>query len=237
MMLKDMQFYKSRLLAAKAEAEQQVQDINEGGLANSLQDSISELSSYDNHPADIGSEVFERSKDFALRETSRIRLSKIDRALGKIGEGSYGQCDQCGKEINQERLAVEPETNMCLACRKEFEGHGNPDVRPVEEQVIAMPYGGEPGAVMGQADQIEYDGEDSWQDAAQYAEHAEQSEAGAYYGGATEDAENTGEVEPVEGIPYFRGADGVIYEDVYGMDDEDGPEEVIRGDEGWDKKL
>jgi len=40
----------------------------------------------------------------------------------------------------------------------------------------------------------------------------------------------------VDGIPYFRGADGVLYEDRYGLDDEDAPKEVIRGDDGWDKK-
>ncbi len=236
-MLRDIQFYKSRLLKAKAEAKEQLNNIEEGGLANSLQDSISELSSYDNHPADIGSEVFERSKDFALRDMALVRLSKIDRALEKITEGNYGLCDRCGQEIGEERLAVEAETNMCIECRREFEGRGNPNVRPVEEEVVAMPYGGEPGTVLGEADQIEYDGEDAWQDAAQYAEHAEQTEAGAYYGGTGEDAENTGEVEPVEGIPYFRGADGMAYEDVYGKDDEASPEEVVRGDEGWDRKL
>ncbi|WP_366924653.1 TraR/DksA C4-type zinc finger protein [Metallumcola ferriviriculae] len=233
-MLENLDHYRKKLLAAKKQAKQEIRNINEGGLSNSFKDSTSELSSYDNHPADSGTETFERSKDFALRETSRIWLSKIDNALKNIDEGTYGNCAKCHQPIAKERLDVEPETDLCIECRRDSEGHGNPDVRPVEEKVISMPYGGEPGDVLGDADQIEYDGEDTWQDAMQYTEHAERARAGAYYGGADEN-ENIGQVEPVEGIPYFRGADGVIYEDVYGLDDESAPEEVVRGDKGWDK--
>jgi len=225
--------YKQELLKKRKVAQEEIRDINEGGLFNSFKDSISELSTYDNHPADIGSETFERSKDFALRDTANIWLSKIDEALVRIKDGTYGECVECHQSIPKERLDAEPETDMCINCKEKAEGHGNPEERPIEEQVVSMPYGSYPGRTYD--DSLGYDGEDTWQDAMQYSEHTEHSGAGSYYGGADEN-EVIGEVEQVEGIAYFKGADGVLYEDKYGLDDEDAPKEVIRGDDGWDKK-
>ncbi|MDI9448265.1 MAG: conjugal transfer protein TraR, partial [Bacillota bacterium] len=72
---------KERLLLERAELLKQIDFVNEqgqGGLGVPLGDSIGELSTYDNHPADVGSEVFERSKDFALRESAMITVAAID---------------------------------------------------------------------------------------------------------------------------------------------------------------
>lgn len=230
------EYYRRKLLAKKADLLEQVADIEETGLSYPLQDTISELSSYDNHPADIGSEVFERSKDLALKDNAMVGLAKIDRALEKIEEGTYGTCDWCGTSISEERLQVEPETNLCMECRKEFEGQGNRHVRPIEEQVVTMPYGEQPGQNIYREDRVEYDGEDAWQDAAQNTDHAEHARAGSYYGGINKDEDIISEVSDLDEIPYFRGADGMLYKDVYGEDDEEAPGETVRGDRGWDEK-
>jgi len=58
-----------------------------------LRDSINELSMYDNHPADIGTETFERSKDIGLKDLAQRQIKEINDALGRITEGNYGICE------------------------------------------------------------------------------------------------------------------------------------------------
>jgi RNA polymerase-binding transcription factor DksA len=55
----------------------------------------------------------------AFKEKSEIE--EIDRALLKIGEGTFGRCERCGKPISRARLEALPETSLCLSCARESE--------------------------------------------------------------------------------------------------------------------
>src|SRR5690625_2717396 len=70
------------------------------GLTESTRDSISELSMYDNHPADIGTETYERGKDIALNEHAEKELEEINKAIHAIEEGTYGVCRECSMDIS-----------------------------------------------------------------------------------------------------------------------------------------
>jgi YteA family regulatory protein len=221
---------RDRLLRSRKALEEQLQSLNLGGLAESLQDSIQELSSYDNHPGDLGSEVFERSKDLALRDNVKLQLQKIEDALANLEKGQYGICRRCGQEISRARLEALPETTLCLDCQQGYEREDRKRVRPIEEEVLRLPFGRPAGIGQG----MQYDGEDAWQDVARWNEHAERSQAGSYYGGSDLN-EDRGYIEGIEALPYFKGADGVFYEDTGAyLDDEGAPEEPLEGDEGWD---
>ena len=50
-----------------------------------MNDAIGELSGYDNHPADVGTELYERGKDIALSGQSEKRLREIDEAIRQNG--------------------------------------------------------------------------------------------------------------------------------------------------------
>jgi RNA polymerase-binding transcription factor DksA len=76
-------------------------------------DSISELSSLDQHQGDIGTETFEREKDFSILEQLEAEISDLDTALRKIDEGTYGRCEICNQEIDPERLEAMPGTRTC----------------------------------------------------------------------------------------------------------------------------
>ncbi|MES3037824.1 MAG: TraR/DksA family transcriptional regulator [Bdellovibrionota bacterium] len=56
-----------------------------------------------------------------LHERERLALLQIEKALGKISEGTYGYCDTCGDLITAKRLQVYPLTCFCLACQEELE--------------------------------------------------------------------------------------------------------------------
>ncbi|TEB06542.1 General stress protein 16O [Pelotomaculum schinkii] len=218
--------FKKRLLEERKNLLGRINFIDERGLGEALEDSISELSTYDNHPADIGTEVFERSKDFALRESAMISVAAVDDALNRINEGTYGVCDVCGKEIALERLEALPSTTICRDCKEAEEKIPRRDERPAEEDVLAKPFA---RSFTDASGNIEYDGEDAWQEVARYSETTDEwSRGGSYYGYSEYDiVEDRGAVEEVDNIPYEVGDDGVFYKDFRGVDDESSPAEKI----------
>ncbi len=217
---------RNKLLEEKKNLQERIQGIEESELHESLSSSLSELSAYDNHPGDIGSEVFERSKDFALREKALITIKAIDIALARIDNGTYGSCEACGSEIPAERLEAVPYTTLCINCKKEVESKPLENSRPVEEAVMrdiyAKPYDDE-------QDSVEADWEDFFQEVADWNEHAARSVSGSYSGeGALVDEDGLGAVENVEDIAYEVGEDGVIYKDYNNNNGKGVPRENIK---------
>lgn len=102
----------------------------------------SELSNYDNHPAEIASELFDIEHQMGLKKLQEHEINEIDRAKGKIKDGTYGVCEGCGKSIDPKRLELLPQAKLCIDCaRKEdkFIQEIKEDRRrnrPAEEQVI-----------------------------------------------------------------------------------------------------
>jgi DnaK suppressor protein len=51
----------------------------------------------------------------------REKLAAIDEALGRIDDGSYGLCEECGLDIAEGRLAALPFTRLCVSCQSDRE--------------------------------------------------------------------------------------------------------------------
>ncbi|MDI3316402.1 MAG: TraR/DksA C4-type zinc finger protein [Bacillota bacterium] len=114
----------------------------EGGLGRSLGDALGELSTYDNHPADIGDELFQRSQDLAFRNRWERRLADLEAALQRMEEGTYGYCQRCGRPIEVERLKAVPEARLCAGCQRALEAKAGPERdRPAEEGLLSPPFG------------------------------------------------------------------------------------------------
>jgi RNA polymerase-binding transcription factor DksA len=94
---------------------------SEGLETESEQESLSELSSADQHPADVGSETFERTKDLAILDGVRADLDDVTHALHRLGNGTYGLCEGCGKPIPDERLEALPAARFCLDDQTRYE--------------------------------------------------------------------------------------------------------------------
>lgn len=134
---------KSKELKQKLEEEkklliEQITHLEKSGLDMALGESTGELSVYDNHPADIGDEVFERSKDIALRDNAHIIVEKIEEALHKMDDRTYEYCSKCGQQIPTARLEAIPWANECVECQKE--DALDLSRRPLEEQVLKPPF-------------------------------------------------------------------------------------------------
>jgi RNA polymerase-binding transcription factor DksA len=80
-----------------------------------LRDRLSELSMYDNHPADVGSESHEQEQQFLLATMEGRRLYAIDEALGRLYKTpeEFGLCEVDREPIEFDRLMVIPETRVC----------------------------------------------------------------------------------------------------------------------------
>ncbi len=74
-----------------------------------------------NHPADVGTEVFEAEQVIALERNEQELLGRVERALARLDEGTYGQCERCGQEIPFERLEALPYATLCVTCQAEVE--------------------------------------------------------------------------------------------------------------------
>lgn len=82
--------------------------------------STGELSSIDNHIADIATDVYMNDMDNSLIQHEKYVLDEINEALDKISDGSYGICTNCQSKIEKDRLEVIPETILCSTCAKEI---------------------------------------------------------------------------------------------------------------------
>lgn len=80
----------------------------------SEEESLSELSSQDQHQADIGTETFDRERDMSILEQVDAELADVSHALRRIDEGTYGTCEACGKPIGDERLEAVPAARFCI---------------------------------------------------------------------------------------------------------------------------
>jgi DnaK suppressor protein len=70
---------------------------------------------------DLASSEYLQSFQFRLRGRERSFLNKIDKALVKINEGTFGVCEDCGESIHTKRLEARPETALCIKCKEEQE--------------------------------------------------------------------------------------------------------------------
>jgi RNA polymerase-binding transcription factor len=81
----------------------------------------SELSKVDQHPAELGTETFERELELTTIIIVEAELKDIDDALRKLEQGTYGTCEACGKPIDPERLEAKPWARFCVTDQARIE--------------------------------------------------------------------------------------------------------------------
>lgn len=70
---------------------------------------------------DIATDNLEHELNYIFEEREREKLLNIENALNRIKEGNYGECDDCGEDIDVERLLALPFTRLCLDCKSKQE--------------------------------------------------------------------------------------------------------------------
>lgn len=184
--------YKKRLLAEKKDVEDLLNLMKDMRTIDSNVEMANELSIYDNHPADLATQTFDKERGLALKGNEMNILNKIESALKMVEDGSYGTCKSCGKKINEERLNFIPYAEYCIDCQKENNSLINekpytrgfiPKDRPIEEELTGFNRRGEIG----------FDSEDTYQSVGRFNDRD-------YIYEEEYDDEDIGIVEPVEKI-------------------------------------
>ena len=60
-----------------------------------------------------------------LRNRDSLYLKKIEAALGRINQGTFGECKECGEMIGERRLKARPTAALCIECKEEQENTEN----------------------------------------------------------------------------------------------------------------
>ena len=67
---------------------------------------------------DLAASEYLQSFEFRLRGREKAHLNKLELALRKINDGSFGICVSCEEPINRKRLEARPETQLCIQCKE-----------------------------------------------------------------------------------------------------------------------
>jgi RNA polymerase-binding protein DksA len=114
---KKLEELKEKLLEEKKRLEENLSKTETGkaGTDREYETAFSEIERDQEQNADE-MEIYE--SNLAVDETMKTELEKIDAALERMKEGTYGFCANCQKEIPLARLEAYPQANSCLDCKK-----------------------------------------------------------------------------------------------------------------------
>jgi DnaK suppressor protein len=104
---------KAQLQNERADLQAQYRELEESSFSSNQSDLTGEMA-FDEEYADAGTATFERERDLSLVNNVRDLMDRIDKALAKIDDGTYGLCDRCGKPIEKLRLKALPYANLCI---------------------------------------------------------------------------------------------------------------------------
>jgi DnaK suppressor protein len=110
---KDLKRYKKMLEDSKT------------ALLESAKKTLVEESSFDTDDLpdeiDQASSEYAQSMVFRLRDREKFLLQKIEKALQRIEDGTFGICERCEEDISPKRLEARPVTTLCIRCKEEQE--------------------------------------------------------------------------------------------------------------------
>ena len=117
----DVKIYKERLLALRARLRGDVSQMADAALKQSRTQANGGLSNMPIHMADLGTDNFEQEFTLSLMESDAGILGKIEGALERVEDGTYGQCEECGAKIPKTRLNAIPYATMCVKCASQYD--------------------------------------------------------------------------------------------------------------------
>jgi DnaK suppressor protein len=109
-----LEHYKKLLEARRFHLRESVARSEEDGRAAQETDSAQDI-------ADRASGSYQKEFLFARSNNDRQFLQMVEHALSNISEGSYGECELCGSQINERRLEAVPWARHCIGCQEKLE--------------------------------------------------------------------------------------------------------------------
>ena len=117
----EIQKIKAQLETERTKIADGLSHIERDNLNRSQRDASGDLSGYSFHMADMATDNFDREFSLDIASAEQVVLNRIDAALRKIQEDSYGVCESCNKPISLKRLKAVPYAELCLKCQEDQE--------------------------------------------------------------------------------------------------------------------
>jgi len=115
---KDYRSLKAALEAQRNQIVEGLDHIERDNLKRSQRDAAGDLSGYSFHLADVATDNFDRELNLDLASSEQSLLNRVDGALQKLKDGTYGVCENCGKSIGLKRLKAVPYAELCIKCKE-----------------------------------------------------------------------------------------------------------------------
>ena len=112
--------YKKLLIKIKEETLRDIKQMSSVN-AQSQKDVSGDVSGHALHMADVATDMYDREFNLGLASNDRELLYKVEGALNRIEENTYGVCQVCGKLIAVARLKALPYVETCLKCQEKIE--------------------------------------------------------------------------------------------------------------------
>ena len=128
------QLNKSDLEKLKTVLERQLRDL-QSDFGRDMQSMGSPALADINDQATLESE---RSFELRIKDRERKLIGKVQEALKKIGDGSYGTCESCSEPIGIKRLQARPVTNFCINCKAEMEAEERREESAVQSSETSL---------------------------------------------------------------------------------------------------
>ena len=109
---KDIEYFRKLLTSMLEEAKQK---------GDSTIEELTDSNEVFADPADRATAESDRAFTLRIRDRERRLIRKIQSALQRIDDGTYGICDECGEEIASPRLKARPVTRLCINCKAKQE--------------------------------------------------------------------------------------------------------------------
>src|SRR5512134_1593396 len=110
---RDMEKIQRDLLELKAKISSGALEIGDRELRSDREDLLDS--------GDVATVELNQSFTIRLREREEKLLKKIEAALARMADGTYGTCEECGEEIDVKRLIARPVTTLCIDCKSRQE--------------------------------------------------------------------------------------------------------------------
>ncbi len=110
-----LQTLKSRLRGDLSQMTDEALRLDNGGGTGNL-------SNVPLHMADLGTDKYDQEFTLELIENEQVTLDLVNEALGRMDQGTYGQCVECGDPISKQRLQAIPYARHCIRCARKLEG-------------------------------------------------------------------------------------------------------------------
>jgi len=118
---KKRESYRKQLLSLSARLGGDITSLEDQARTPTGGQAVGNLSNAPMHLGDIGTEVYLQELNATLLENEEYLRGEVIAALERVDNGTYGQCENCGQKIIEERLDLLPYARYCTPCAEKLQ--------------------------------------------------------------------------------------------------------------------